>query len=122
MHMTSANELHAFETEHGVRIPSRLSAFLINRGPGIYGEVEIHAPQDVLLRYHDFFDNPRDLITRYFPFGCNNRTQEMWVLDLSRSVACVAKIWHETVPDDWAEEEWVPFETCRDPEFDHVGI
>jgi hypothetical protein len=54
MHMTSANELDAFETEHGIRIPARLSAFLINRGPGMYGGVEIHAPQDVVPRYHDF--------------------------------------------------------------------
>jgi hypothetical protein len=43
----------------------------------------------------------------YFPFGCNNGKQELWVIDAAAERA--ASIWHETHPADWPEEEWLDY-------------
>jgi hypothetical protein len=53
-------------------------------------------------------DDPDQLFAPYFPFGCDNGKQEMWVIDGARERA--ATIWHETVPGGWPEEEWLSYE------------
>jgi hypothetical protein len=53
------------------------------------------------------FDDPAQLFSSYFPFGCNNATQEMWIIDGARELA--ASIWHETVPESWPEEQWLSY-------------
>jgi hypothetical protein len=79
-------------------------------GPGALGrEAEIYHPLAVRELYEPFFDDPRQLFNPYFPFGCQNTKQEMWIIDASIEKA--ASIWHETVPDDWPEEEWLDYET-----------
>lgn len=60
-----------------------------------------------------FFDDPKMLYAPYFPFGGDNSNQELWVIDADQEMA--ASIWHETVPDDWEEEEWLSYDAwiCR---------
>jgi hypothetical protein len=112
----------AFESCNGMVVPDRLAAFLQSRGSGVYGAVEIHDLGVIFDRYAEFFDDPAQIFSRYLPFGCNNDTQGLWVLDLSRERAKFAKIWHETVPDDWTDETWRDLADTRDPELEAIGI
>ena len=50
----------------------------------------------------------RLLYSKYFPIGCNNKTQELWIIDVPRDK--IASIWHETHEDDWPEETWLEYE------------
>lgn len=118
----SDGQISAFETANALRLPGRLSSFLREHGPGRYGDIEIHPLEQIHGIYADFFDDPEDLFSRWLPFGCNNLTQELWVLDISEPPPKFAKIWHETVPDDWADEGWRAFADCADPELASVGI
>ena len=106
-------QIEAFEAANRVMIPDRLVRFLLSVGPGQFNDVEVYRPEDVRGLYEDFFDNSGVLFARYLPFGCNNRKQEVWVLDVSVSPVRYSKICHETVPDDWPEERWMPFDGNR---------
>jgi hypothetical protein len=82
---------------------------LIEIGYGSVGDVaEIYHPSAVQEMYETFFDDPAQLFQLYFPFGCRNSKQEVWVIDAA--VERAASIWHETVPDDWPDEEWLPYD------------
>jgi hypothetical protein len=61
--------------------------------------------------YEPFFDNPAHLFAPYFPFGCDNRLQKLWIIDAVADRA--ASIWHETVSDDWPDEQWMPCDEWR---------
>jgi hypothetical protein len=118
-------EINAFEHDNRVKLPDRLSSFLRVHGPGHYGDIEIYPLDQIYGIYEDFFDDPSQIFRQWLPFGCNNKTQEMWVLDLSASSPEFARIWHETVPDAWDDENWVSwasFADATDSEFDLIGM
>lgn len=104
-------DINAAESALGVRLPSFYRQLLASVGYGTHGDWEIYHPSEVRELYEPFFDDPNRLFAPYFPFGCHNRLQEMWIID-SRAER-VASIWHETVPDDWGEEEWLTDEDWR---------
>jgi hypothetical protein len=90
---------------------------LVEVGFGSYGQrsdsksnttKELYHPAAVRGLYEHFFDDPAILFHPYFPFGCNNGEQELWVIDATAERA--ASIWHETVPDDWSEEKWLDYD------------
>jgi hypothetical protein len=103
-------EIESIEQALGYKLPGLYHRLLFEVGPGPLGsEAEIYHPQAVRELYKPFFDDPRQLFNPYFPFGCQNRKQELWVIDASSEKA--ASIWHEAVPDDWPNAEWLPYET-----------
>jgi hypothetical protein len=118
----SRDQIVAFENAHSLRLPERLASFLCGHGPGRYGDIEIHQPDQIRDVYTDFFDDPGELFTKWLPFGCNHQTQELWILDISGPSPRFARIWHETVPDDWADEDWRGFAGCADGELDSIGL
>jgi len=104
------------EERMGVQLPSLYRDLLLQRGHGVYGEKpdaqtnhskEIYHPEMVEELYEPFFEDANLLFAPFFPFGCDNRTQEIWVIDAGRGL--VANISHETHPDDWEQEVWMPF-------------
>jgi hypothetical protein len=102
-------EIDDIERTLGHTLPGLYRKLLVELGYGGFGlAAEIYHPSRVRELYEPFFDDPTQLFHPYFPFGCQNKKQEMWVIDASAERA--ASIWHETVPDDWAEEEWLPYE------------
>ena len=106
----STSEIDAMERGLGVTLPGLYRTLLVHVGSGPVGDVaEIYHPSIVRELYEPFFDDPGQLFHPYFPFGCHKRKQELWVIDSAKERAAV--IWHETVPDDWPEEEWLPYET-----------
>jgi hypothetical protein len=103
-------EIEEIERALGHKLPGLYHRLLLELGPGPVGHAaEIYHPLAVRELYEPFFDDPSQLFNPYFPFGCQNTKQELWVIDASAENA--ASIWHETVPDDWPEEEWLPNET-----------
>jgi hypothetical protein len=77
-------------------------------GYGRHGNCEIYHPTAVRGLYEPFFDNPAELFAPYFPFGCDNLRQDLWIIDAAAERA--TSVWHETVPDDWREERWLPYD------------
>lgn len=117
MQQLSHDELNEIECALGVKLPGFYRELLTRIGHGRFGQKggtalnttrEIYHPTAVRELYEPFFDDAGLLFAPYFPFGCNNETQELWIIDDSLKRA--ASIWHETVPDDWSEEEWLPFD------------
>jgi hypothetical protein len=111
MPMMTTAEIDAAEAEIGVRLPSFYRQLLTEVGHGRHGDREIYHPSLVRKLYEPFFDDPAHLFAPYFPFGCDNHLQELWIIDASAERA--ASIWHETVPDDWPEETWLPYDNWR---------
>jgi len=103
-------EIVDIERALGHKLPGLYHKLLFEIGPGRVGSTsEIYHPLAVRELYEPFFDEPGQLFNPYFPFGCQNKLQELWVIDAAQEKA--ASIWHETVPDDWHEEEWLPYES-----------
>jgi hypothetical protein len=115
--MTQA-EIDAAEAAIGVRFPSFYRQLLSEVGHRRRGDCEIYHPAGIRVLYEPFFDNPAQLCAPYFPFGCDNRLQEIWVIDGAAERA--ASSWHETVPDDWAEEQWLPYGEWRRQYLDNI--
>jgi hypothetical protein len=100
-------ELGAIEERMGVQLPSLYRELLLRHGHGPFGEREVYHPEMVEELYEPFFEDANLLFSPYFPFGCDNHKQEMWVIDSGRGM--VAAISHETHPDDWDGEVWMPY-------------
>jgi hypothetical protein len=115
MKKLSAEEIHKTEQELGVVLPTLYRTLLQEIG---YGQLdrgrsrEIYHPSQIAGIYEDVFDDPDWLFNIYFPFGSNERKQDIWVIDVRREKA--ATIWHESHPDDWCEMEWLPYEQWRE--------
>jgi hypothetical protein len=106
----SNQEIEEIERNLGRELPGLYHRLLFEIGPGRIGSAaEIYHPLAVRELYESFFDDPNQLFNPYFPFGCQNKLQEVWVIDAAREKS--ASIWHETVPDDWPDEEWLSYET-----------
>src|SRR5438874_2326425 len=92
MSALSNSEIDAIERELGMTLPGLYHRLLFEIGPGKFGDVQIYHPNEVRELYEPFFDDPRQLFSPYFPFGCHNRKQELWVIDAASETA--ASIWH----------------------------
>lgn len=104
----SSGEIDAIERDLSTTLPGLYRRLLADIGPGTFGAVQIYHPNEVRDLYEPFFDDPRQLFNPYFPFGSHNRKQELWVIDAASGTA--ASIGHETVPDDWPQEQWLSYE------------
>jgi hypothetical protein len=90
-------------------LPGLYRNLLVEEGYGAFGsDAEIYHPLHISDMYGSFFEDPMQLFNSYVPFGYNSRTQELWVINPKIEVA--ASIWHETVPEDWVDEEWLPYD------------
>jgi hypothetical protein len=110
-------EITEVEKTLGLPLPGLYRKLLIEIGFGRYGQrsdcksnttKELYHPEAVRGLYAPLFNDPSALFHPYFPFGCNNHTQELWVIDSAAERA--ASIWHEAVADDWPEEEWLGYD------------
>ena len=101
-------EVDAVESELQLKLPGLYRKLLVEIGHGNAGDIEIYHPKEIQQLYEFHFEVPSDLSRVYFPFGCNNRTQELWLIDISKETA--ATIWHETHPDDYPDERWLSYE------------
>jgi hypothetical protein len=111
------SEVTRAEGRLGIALPGLYRKLLVEIGHGIYGQKkecpsnttkEIYHPESVRKLYEAFFEDQSALFSPYFPFGCDNEKQELWIIDATREKA--ASIWHETHPDDWSEERWMSYE------------
>jgi hypothetical protein len=102
-------EIDDIETQLGHRLPGLYRKLLVMEGYGELGAgAVIYHPAEVREQCEAIFDEPAQLFNPYFPFGYDSDVQELWVIDAATERA--ASIWHETHPDDWWEEEWLPYE------------
>jgi hypothetical protein len=102
-------EIDNIERQLGVTLPGMYRKLLVELGPGNGPFLtQIYHPNEIRELYEPFFDDPSQLFAPYFPFGCDNQKQELWVIDADRELA--ASIWHETVPDDWLDENWFEYD------------
>jgi len=100
-------EIHRIELALGIAIPVLYRDLLVKFGHGQHQDVEIYHPLEIADLYRHHFERDEDLFGEYMPFGCNNRTQEIWLTRPKENLA--AAIWHETHPDDYAEEAWLTY-------------
>jgi hypothetical protein len=101
-------ELDGIEQGLHLKLPGLYRKLLVELGHGGFNHgQEIYHPSQVQGLYESFFYGP-ELFNPYFPFGCDNKKQEIWVIYASTERA--ASIWHETVPDDWDDEEWLQYD------------
>ena len=101
-------EIDSIEQEIGHALPGIYRKLLIEEGFGSFDTREIYDPRRVSEIYEYHFEEPNDLFNCYFPFGCDNDTQVLWIVSVERDRA--AAIWHETHPEDYVDEEWLPYE------------
>jgi hypothetical protein len=102
-------EIEDIERTLGHKLPRLYHTLLFHLGFGQVGpNAEIYHPLAIRDLYAPFIDDPGELFNPYFPFGCQHIKQELWVIDAEAEKA--ASIWHETVPGDWPDEEWLPYE------------
>ena len=104
----SNTEIDAMEQELGHKLPGLYRKLLVEEGFGSFGTREIYDPKRITEIYGCHFEDPKDLFNRYFPFGCDNESQELWIISVADERA--ATIWHETHPDDYLDEDWLPYE------------
>jgi hypothetical protein len=121
MQLLTNPQIDELEESLDIVLPGLYRKLLVEIGVGeLPSGRQIYDPTEIAPLYEPFFDDPGDLFDPYFPFGCHNRLQEVWIIDSSRELA--ASISHETVPDDWPEEEWLSYEEWifkhLDPEFE----
>ena len=111
MKKISNNKIDRIEKTHNFTLPGLYRKLLIEMGFGEFGvdkSKDIYHPSEIRELYESFFDDPEELFNIYFPFGCDNETQELWIIDVKQEKA--ASIWHETVPEDWEDESWLTYE------------
>ena len=109
MPLLSNSEIDVIEQSLGVTLPGLYRKLLVESGFGAVSDhTQIYHPNEVRALYEPFFDQAGQLFAPYFPFGCDNDEQTLWIIDAEQERA--ATIWHETVPDDWPEEDWLAYE------------
>lgn len=108
METLTNRQMDDLEKSLGVTLPGlyRKLLLMIGHGKTPSGK-QIYHPTELQPLFEPFFVDPSQLFNPYFPFGCDNHRQEMWIIDSSRELA--ASIWHETVPEDWPEESWLDY-------------
>jgi len=110
MQTLSNREIDQVEKALEIELPRFYRKLLIEIG---FGESdldnELYHPSKIFELYEFKFDNEELLFKKYFPFGCNNPKQELWIIDIELDRAC--SIDHETHEDDWPFEQWLEYET-----------
>jgi hypothetical protein len=103
----SNTDIDALERTLSFTIPGLYRKLLVEIGYGQIGDVEIYHPKNISELYEFHFENKEDLFTNYFPFGCDNRAQDIWLIRPSDERA--ASISHETHSDDYDDESWLEY-------------
>ena len=100
-------EVDLAEHSLGVELPGLYRRLLTEIGPG----ASTRRPASTLAgsrALRPVLRRPVAIVPSLLPFGCHHGKQEMWIIDAAAERA--ASIWHETVPDDWPEEEWLEYD------------
>ena len=113
------SEVSSIENQLGRALPELYRKLLVEFGHGCVGlDAEIYHPLEVRDLYEPFLDDPTQLFNPFFPFGCDNQNQELWIIDADSDRA--ASIWHETHPDDWPEGRWISYSQWIDEFLDPI--
>lgn len=111
-------EIDCISEDMGIVFPALYEKALREIGDGYFFSepdsdgkqpLEIYHPKSIQNLYEHHFDDPEDLFNRYLPFGCDNHRQDIWIIDITTSK--VATIYHEILPNEWEQEDWVDFDT-----------
>lgn len=98
-------ELDALEARLQHPIPAPYRELLTHTGAGEHGDVQVYHPLEIEEAYQYHFEEPEELFNSYLPFGCNQRSQEIWLIRVTDGRA--AAIWHETHPESYPDERWL---------------
>jgi hypothetical protein len=108
MNTLTNSQIDRLEKTLGIILPGLYRKLLIETG---YGKTpfdrQLYHPMEIRPLYESFFHDSSQLFNPYFPFGCDNNGQELWVIDNNRELA--ASISHEAVPEDWPDELWLDY-------------
>ncbi|MDH5325477.1 MAG: SMI1/KNR4 family protein [Gammaproteobacteria bacterium] len=117
MKTLSNAEIDNVESKQRVTLPRFYRKLLLEEGYGqTEDQKEIYHPSEINELYELKFDDESLLYNKYFPIGCNNRTQELWIIDVTNDK--IASIWHETHEDDWPNENWSEYEVWIENNFE----
>ena len=106
MNKLTPTEISVLESSVGHRFPSPYRRMLGTVGHGDSNDnTTIYHPEEITTLYSNHFESETDLYTKYFPVGCNNTEQTLWIVDVATDR--IATISHETHPDDYYDEEWL---------------
>ena len=105
MKKLSPPELDALEARLQHRIPAPYRRLLTDTGAGEHGDVQVYHPLEIEAAYQHHFEEPDELFNTYFPFGCNQRSKEIWLIRVADGRA--AAIWYETHPESYPDERWL---------------
>ena len=107
MTILNAHQIADFEAEVGHKFPTVYKQLLetIGYGSDAKNRYIVYKPTQIAADYEHHFEDAADLFNKYFPIGCNELKQEIWLADMETGM--VASIWHETHPDDYPDEEWL---------------
>jgi hypothetical protein len=106
-------EVEQIELSLKRELPRFYRKLLVEVGAGeTISDCVIYHPSEIDELYEYKFDDDELLYKTYFPIGCNNLTQELWVIDVMQDK--VASIHHETHEDDWPNENWSEYEEWVD--------
>lgn len=102
----SPSEISTAESDIGHCLPSVYRDLLqrVGHGRAVDGTTVYH-PSDIAELYGHHFESEGDLYARYFPIGCNETEQTIWLFDVPSER--VATIYHDTHPDDYEDEDWM---------------
>ena len=101
-------EIDELEKAMGTSLPGLYRKLLVEIGHGDTASgKEIYHPAEIRDLCEQLFDDPSEMFNQYFPFGCDNSSHEIWVIDGRRELA--ASISSETVPEDWPGEAWLDY-------------
>ncbi len=112
MAILSSSELASLERDLGHPFPPIYRDLLRSLGNGRHSsDVTVYHPSEICELYSHHFESDGDLFNRYFPFGCNEAEQAIWLVDVRSGY--VATIDHETHPDDYPDEGWLKSDEWR---------
>ena len=109
MKRLSNTEIDKSEEAIGVKLPRFYRKLLLEEGFGERNDNKvIYHPSEIAELYEYKFDDEELLYNKYFPIGCNNKTQELYIIDIENDK--MSNIFHETHEDYWSDEKWLDYE------------
>ena len=110
--VTKPADIAALEASLGHPLPDVYRDLLTSVGFGRLDDGRtVYHPNEIADLYAHHFEGDDDLFNLYFPIGCDESEQTIWLVDVS--LGKVATIYHDTHPDDYSDENWLPPQQWR---------
>lgn len=99
-------DIPALEASLGHPLPDAYRDLLTSFGFGRLDDGRtVYHPSEIADLYSHHFEGDDDLFNCYFPIGCDESEQTIWLVDVASGN--VATIYHDTHPDDYPDEDWM---------------